>query len=75
MKRMKNRRSGKDRRKSNQPVSFPLRDSNGEFIAKERRCITDRRADGLELTVTNIPKKEFDDYFKKFQENPEIEMT
>ena len=72
---MKNRRSGKDRRESSQSVSFPLRDSNGELITKERRTITDRRTDGLELTVSNMPQKEFDDYFKNFQENPDSEMA
>ena len=72
---MNNRRSGKDRRESSQSVSFPLRDSNGELITKERRTITDRRTDGLELTVSNMHQKEFDDYFKNFQEKLDTEMT
>ena len=70
MKRMKDRRSGKDRRKNNQSVLFPLRDSNGELVTKERRNSADRRTEGLELTVSNMAKEEFEEYFKKFQENP-----
>lgn len=70
MKRMNDRRSGKDRRKNKQPVLFPLRDSNGELVTKERRNFADRRTEGLELTVSNMANEEFEEYFKKFQENP-----
>ena len=59
-----NRRSGVDRRKNKQPVLFPIRDSKGDLVTKERRTIANRRTEGLELTVSNISKKEFDEYFK-----------
>ena len=70
---LNDRRSGKDRRKSKQPVSFPLRDSNGEYVLEERRSFVERRTEGLELTVSKMPQKEFEEYFKKFQENPNAE--
>ena len=69
MKALNDRRSGTDRRKSKQPASFPLQDCNGELVIKDRRISPDRRVEGLELTVSDMPNEEFYQFFKKFQEN------
>ncbi|MFK7814835.1 MAG: hypothetical protein AB8B92_00715 [Gammaproteobacteria bacterium] len=61
-----NRRSGEDRRVANINVSFPLRDSQGIIVAKDRRNSCDRRTDGLELTETNLSQKVFQAIYKKY---------
>lgn len=62
-------RSGKERRVANRDVKFPLRDSKGIIIAKDRRVISDRRADGLEVTESNLSQAAFDKHFEKFQKD------
>jgi hypothetical protein len=61
-----NRRSGKDRRVASLNVNFPLRDSQGIIVAKDRRSSCDRRTDGLELTETNLSKKVFQAIYQKY---------
>ena len=56
--------------KLNQPPSPPLRDSNGALVIKERHHSPARGAGSLELTVSDMTKDEFDEYFKNFHENP-----
>lgn len=61
-----NRRSEKNRRAANLNVNFPLRDSQGIIVAKNRRISCDRRTDGLELTETNLSQKVFQAIYKKY---------
>lgn len=61
-----NRRSGEDRRIANLNATFPLRDSQGIIVAKDRRINCDRRTDGLELTETNLSQKVFQAIYKKY---------
>ncbi len=62
------RRSGKDRRTDDsQNVSFPLKDNNGKTVEKNRRLKGDRRTEGLELSVSDLPDDEFSNYFKQFE--------
>ena len=60
------RRSQKDRRKNNQSESFPLQDGDGKTIEKNRRLKGDRRTEGLELSVADMPDEEFSKYFDQF---------
>lgn len=69
MKHKNNRRFGKDRRISGHSESFPLRDSNGKVVVKNRRLKSDRRTEGLELSVSDMPHDEFNEYFKQFQKD------
>lgn len=64
------RRSSEDRRKTKPASSPPLRDSNGALVIKERHHSPARGAGSLELTVSDMTKEEFDEYFKNFHENP-----
>lgn len=61
------RRSGKERRVARQNVTFPLRDSQGIIVAKDRRINCERRTDGLELTEANLSQKVFQSMFEKYQ--------
>lgn len=63
------RRNPKDRRKANNTASFPLRDSNGILVATNRRVNADRRTEGLNVTVSNLSKDQFNQYFKKYQDH------
>lgn len=62
-------RSGKDRRVSHLKASFPLRDRNGILVAADRRISPDRRTEGLEVTLADMPSDTFKEYFKKFQQD------
>ena len=73
MKALYDRRSNADRRDKNDEKSFPLKDSKGEHVAKERRSFGDRRkTEGLEISTADICEHEFDEVFKQFKQD-EIE--
>ena len=69
MKSLKERRSGKDRRKIKYSTPFPLRDHKKHRIEKERRVIFDRRAEKLELSAADMLSEGFDERFERAQEN------
>ena len=61
------RRSGKDRRNKKQNESFPLKDNDGNTVAKNRRLKGDRRTEGFELSSSDMSDDEFNKYFKQFE--------
>jgi hypothetical protein len=71
MKTVHERRSGKDRRVADHKVTFPMRDRNGILVMQNRRVSADRRIEGLEVTLADMPSDTFNEYFKKFQHDKE----
>ena len=67
MKLIYDRRSGKDRRATKQKESYPIHDSNGKTIEKNRRLKGDRRTEGLELSESDMDVDEFSKYFDQFE--------
>ena len=61
------RRSSKDRRTNKQDESFPLKDSDGKTIQKNRRLKGDRRTQGFELSSSDMSNDEFNKHFKQFE--------
>ena len=65
------RRIRKERRQNKRSPRFPFHDDSGTLVSFERRCRTDRRTEGLELTLSDMPKEEFENYFlQHLQEKP-----
>ena len=71
MKPITERRSGNDRRVAKDKVSFPMRDHDGILVTQDRRATADRRTEGLEVTLADMPSDTFNEYFKKFQQYDE----
>ena len=63
------RRTRRERRKNKRSSEFPFRDKNGVIVSFERRIHSDRRTEGLELTVSDMSKKKFEEYFKNINDN------
>ena len=63
------RRSGNDRRMPHQKASFPMRDRNEILVTSDRRVTANRRTEGLEVTLADMPSDTFNEYFKKFQQD------
>jgi len=68
------RRSGDDRR-SSEEASSPTHGNNGEQVEDSRRMLGDRRkTEGLEISTADLADDEFDEVFKQFQkQEPESE--
>ncbi len=66
-----NMRSGNERRIAKRTVTFPLHDSQGNLITKDRRINPDRRSSGLEVTESKISQAAFNDHFKKYKNGDE----
>ena len=63
------RRSGNDRRVSRQTATFPMRDRNDILVTSDRRVTADRRTEGLEVTLADMPSDTFNEYFKNYQQD------
>ena len=72
MKSKTERRSGNDRRVSTKKATFPMRDRDGILVTQDRRATADRRTEGVEVTLADMPSDTFNEYFKKFQQDEEI---
>lgn len=69
MKPSTDRRSDKERRIATQKVSFPMHDCNGTVVTHDRRITADRRTEGLDVTLADMPIDTFNEYFKNFQQD------
>jgi hypothetical protein len=65
------RHSGNNRRVTHHKVTFPMCDRNGILATQDRRVSADRRTEGLEVTLADMPSDTFNEHFKKFQHDEE----